>query len=57
MSSPPRTLLHNARLLDLETSAAVEDSWLLLEDGKIAESFSAHELESKTKMLREYLGG
>lgn len=36
MPAPARTLLHNARLLDLESSAAVGDSWLLLEDGKIA---------------------
>ena len=37
-------------------AAPLADRFYVMEHGKIAESFSAHELESKTKMLREYLG-
>jgi branched-chain amino acid transport system ATP-binding protein len=37
-------------------AAPLADRFYVMEHGKIAESFSAHELEAKTKMLHEYLG-
>ncbi len=37
-------------------AAPLADRFYVMEHGKIAESFSAHELESKTTMLHEYLG-
>jgi branched-chain amino acid transport system ATP-binding protein len=37
-------------------AAPLADRFYVMEHGKIAESFSAPELESKTQMLHEYLG-
>ncbi len=37
-------------------AAPLADRHYVMEHGKIAETFAAHELESKTKMLHEYLG-
>jgi branched-chain amino acid transport system ATP-binding protein len=37
-------------------AAPLADRFYVMEHGKIAESFSASELDSKTKMLHEYLG-
>jgi len=37
-------------------AAPLADRFYVMEHGKIAQAFSAHELESKTKMLHEYLG-
>jgi branched-chain amino acid transport system ATP-binding protein len=37
-------------------AAPLADRFYVMEHGKIAESFSASELESKTQMLHEYLG-
>jgi branched-chain amino acid transport system ATP-binding protein len=37
-------------------AAPLADRFYVMEHGKIAETFSAPELESKTSMLREYLG-
>jgi branched-chain amino acid transport system ATP-binding protein len=37
-------------------AAPLADRFYVMEHGKIAESFPAPELESKTKMLHEYLG-
>ena len=37
-------------------AAPLADRHYVMEHGKIAETFSASELESKTQMLHEYLG-
>ena len=37
-------------------AATLADRHYVMEHGKIAETFAAHELESKTQMLHEYLG-
>jgi branched-chain amino acid transport system ATP-binding protein len=37
-------------------AAPLADRFYVMEHGKIAESFTASELESKTQMLHEYLG-
>jgi branched-chain amino acid transport system ATP-binding protein len=37
-------------------AAPLADRFYIMEHGKIAETFAAPELESKTQLLREYLG-
>lgn len=55
MQTPPRTLLHNARRVDLERGGVIEDSWLLLENGAITATGAGDPPDAAA--VREDLGG
>ncbi len=55
MTAAPRTLIRNARLLDLERASVVNDAWLLLEDGHIVATGTGD--APSTDALTEDLGG